>query len=114
MVVVAIVLGCGGSPPPATPPPEPQIYPNPAPPDPCPDRVDVAMACFDLGVPADADCAQIVTAKGAELASRPPPCDASLRATCADSCGAAKAGETRDHYYMLMTSPPPARPTSPP
>jgi hypothetical protein len=66
------------------------------------------MACFDLGVPADADCAAILAAKKAELASRPTPCDTSLVESCGDSCGAGHSGrETRDHWYMLMTSPPP-------
>jgi hypothetical protein len=106
VVALALALGCGGSSPPPSPQTKPEIYPTSARPDPCPNRGDVLLACFDLGAPADADCAKVVAAKEAELTGQP--CRASLVETCAKSCDAARTGRDRNHYYQVMTSPPPS------
>ena len=70
------------------------------PPGACDERVTFAMECFDEGAKAGADCTAIASAKQA------PACDPA-KDTCMNACGAAKAGDTRDHYHMLMTAPPP-------
>jgi hypothetical protein len=72
------------------------------PPATCDERVAFAMECFDEGAKAGrtVDCAAVAQAKHA------PACDPA-KDTCVNACGAAKAGDTRDHYQMLMTAPPP-------
>ena len=86
--------------------PQPATYPNPSPTDACPDRVDVAMTCFDLG--AAADCGQVIAARKAALKDRDAACRTSLLETCTLGCSLGHGGkESRDHFLMLMTSPPP-------
>ena len=110
LLVITLEIGCGGAPANQAPPasPEPTTYPNPAPPDPCVDRVNVAMSCFDLGADPSADCARVVDAKEVDLKDLDAACRTSLASTCAQGCSLAHGGqETREHFFMLMTSPPP-------
>ena len=88
--------------------PQPATYPDPSPTDACPDRVDVAMACFDLGARAGADCGQVAGARTAALKDRDATCRTSLLETCSLGCSLGHEGkESREHFLMLMTSPPP-------
>jgi hypothetical protein len=101
VLIVAIVCACGSSQKPATKKVDAEQERGPLPrhgsPEPDDARTDVAMKCFDRGRDdASTDCVQL---------SKTFTHDADA---CEMGCASGKnPNESREHWYMLMTAPPP-------